>query len=236
MPSLRRTLSAEEVHAYVRDEVSGSLSEGCVGVELEWFTVYRDNPAQLVSHELLKELLRPDQPLPSGGRLNFEPGGQIEVSSAPASSLGVICADAASADLELIQTKLGQAGIGLLGIGLDPCRHSPRVLEVPRYRAMEEYLDSAWPNGRRMMRDTAAIQVNIDAGLEGQGDRWRLVHDLGPTMLACFSNSALSDGRPTGWRSTRMAIWQSLYPTRTRPAISVGDPPRIGPPMPWQPE
>jgi glutamate--cysteine ligase len=224
MPSAHRTLSVEDLHDHVRDEITGSLSEGCVGVELEWLTVFRNNPAEPVSHDLLKRLLEPEKPLPSGGRLTFEPGGQLEISSAPASSVGVICADAASADIELVQAKLDQAGIRMVGIGLDPYRRNPRVLEMPRYRAMEAYFDSAWPNGRRMMRDTAAIQVNLDAGLEDQAGRWRLVHALGPVLLACFSHSALSNGRPTGWRSTRMAIWQSLDASRTSPAAHVDDP------------
>lgn len=224
MPSAHRTLSVADVHDHIRDEITGSLSEGCVGVELEWLTVYRDNPVELVSHDLIKRLLEPERPLPSGGRLNFEPGGQLEVSSAPASSVGVICADAASADIELIQTKLEPAGIRLLGIGLDPCRHNPRVLDVPRYQAMEKYLDSQWPNGRRMMRDTASVHVNLDAGLEDQAGRWRFVHDLGPMLVACFSNSALAGGKPTGWRSSRMAIWQSIDPSRTRPVALGPDP------------
>lgn len=224
MPSVHRTLSLEDVHSHVRDELSGSLSEGCLGVELEWLTVYPGNPQELVSHVLLKQLVDFEEPLPSGGRLNIEPGGQVEISSAPASSLGVICSTAASADIELIQSKLDPAGIRLLGVGLDPYRHNPRVLAVPRYQAMERYFDSAWRQGRRMMRDTAAVHVNLDAGLEDQTARWRLVHDLGPTLLACFANSAIAGGRPTGWRSTRMAIWQSLDPSRTRPAEGGPDP------------
>src|SRR5207248_11177923 len=34
---------------------------------------------------------------------------------------------------------------------------------------------------------------------------------------AAFANSPLREGRPTGWKSTRQAIWARLDPCRTRP-------------------
>ncbi|MDQ4149305.1 MAG: glutamate-cysteine ligase family protein [Actinomycetota bacterium] len=223
MPSARRTLSFQDVRSHVRDEISGSLSEGCVGVELEWLALDPQKPEKVIPLELLEQLLDPAEPLPSGGRLTFEPGGQVEISSSPTSCLRIVC-PAASADIGLIQSKLSTLGIRLIGVGLNPYRSSPRLLDLPRYRAMEEYLDNEWPKGRSMMRDTASVQVNIDAGLGEEAARWRFVHALGPALTACFSNSAILNGRPTGWRSTRMATWQSLDASRTRPASGTGDP------------
>jgi ergothioneine biosynthesis glutamate--cysteine ligase EgtA len=66
------------------------------------------------------------------------------------------------------------------------------------------------------------VQVNVDAGDDGDGvsgwrRRWRLAHRLGPVLVAAFANSPLWHGRPTGWRSSRQALWTRLDPGRTRP-------------------
>jgi glutamate--cysteine ligase len=73
-----------------------------------------------------------------------------------------------------------------------------------------------------MMCSTASVQVCLDAGEQGSGPasvgwRWRLLHALGPVFVAAFANSPLREGRPTGWKSTRQAIWARLDPCRTRP-------------------
>jgi glutamate--cysteine ligase len=85
---------------------------------------------------------------------------------------------------------------------------------------MEEYFDTAWPAGRTMMRNTASIQVNVDvAGPGGIDSRWHLVHDLGPVLTACFANSPFdTTGRPSGFRSTRAAVWNAIDPGRTASA------------------
>jgi glutamate--cysteine ligase len=56
------------------------------------------------------------------------------------------------------------------------------------------------------------------------GWRWRLLHALGPVMVAAFANSPLREGRPTGWKSTRQAIWARLDPCRTRPPANAVPP------------
>ena len=88
---------------------------------------------------------------------------------------------------------------------------------------MEEFFDRDGPWGRVMMCSTASVQVCVDAGLAGGGQagyryryRWRLLHALGPVLVAAFANSPLRAGRPTGWKSTRQAVWARLDPGRTR--------------------
>ena len=99
---------------------------------------------------------------------------------------------------------------------------------------MEEFFDRAGPWGRTMMCSTASVQVSLDAGDEGPGWsgyrwRWQLLHAIGPVLVAAFANSPLRGGRPTGWVSTRQAIWARLDPTRTRPPAT---PSRRGRPRP----
>ena len=51
------------------------------------------------------------------------------------------------------------AGLTLTGRGLDLQRSLTRVLELPRYAAMEEFFDRRGPWGRVMMCSTASVQV-----------------------------------------------------------------------------
>src|SRR5450755_1761418 len=196
---------------------------GTLGVELEWLVCDRSDPALPVPHEkVARSLAVLDTPgsLPGEGRLTFEPGGQVELSSAPAASLGD-CVAAASRDLAALRQALRPAGLTLVGRGFDPCRPARRVLDLPRYAAMEEFFDRDGPWGRLMMGSTASVQVCVDAGRECAGStgfrfRWRLLHAIGPVLVAAFANSPLRAGRPTGWKSTRQAVWARLDPGRTR--------------------
>jgi ergothioneine biosynthesis glutamate--cysteine ligase EgtA len=196
---------------------------GQLGVELEWLVKDGRDPALPVDQQrVTAALARLDAPgaLPGGGRLTIEPGGQVELSSAPAAGLAG-CVSAAADDLAALRGALQPAGLLLDGQGMDPIRSPRRVLDASRYVAMEQFFDRGGPWGRIMMCSTASVQVCIDAGQEEPGPagfrwRWRLVHALGPMLVAAFANSPLRVSRPTGWKSTRQAIWSRLDPTRTR--------------------
>src|SRR5437764_884874 len=76
--------------------------------------------------------------------------------------------------------------------------------------------------GRVMMCGTASVQANVDLGSGPDADadaeaRWRQAHRIGPTLAAAFANSPFEGGAPSGWRSTRLAVWQALDATRTSP-------------------
>jgi len=197
---------------------------GTVGVELEWLVRDGRDPGLPVDQRRVAAALAglgTPGALPGGGRLTTEPGGQVEISSAPAAGVGP-CVVTACHDLNALRQAALSGGLCLAGEGLDPLRSPRRVLDVPRYAAMEEFFTRAGPWGRLMMCSTASVQVCLDAGEPGSGPasvgwRWRLLHALGPVLVAAFANSPLREGRPTGWKSTRQAIWARLDPCRTRP-------------------
>jgi glutamate--cysteine ligase len=86
---------------------------------------------------------------------------------------------------------------------------------------MEKFFDREGPWGRQMMCGTASVQVCLDAGDDGAGEsgyrsRWRLLHAIGPVLVAAFANSPLRGGQPTGWRSARQQVWSKVDPGRTR--------------------
>jgi glutamate--cysteine ligase len=200
-----------------------------VGLELEWLVHDQRKPASPVSPARLAAALGPwcppalrdppafQAPLPNGSAVTVEPGGQVEISTRPANSLAA-CLAAAAADARLLTARLARAGLSTLGAGTDPHRVPTRLLDVPRYAAMEAYFDRRGPSGRTMMCATAAVQTCLDAGDSVSfADRWRTLHAIGPVLVAMFANSPVLAGHRTGWRSSRQAAWLDIDPHRTSP-------------------
>ncbi|MGE5132256.1 MAG: ergothioneine biosynthesis glutamate--cysteine ligase EgtA [Gemmatimonadota bacterium] len=218
-----RPLSEDDAAEHAHGICFKTGPPGQLGVELEWLVRDCRDPALPVDHERVKAALAPlSDPgaLPGEGRLTVEPGGQIELSSAPAAGVGA-CVAAACGDLTALRRAAGAAGLGLAGQGVDAYRPPRRLLQLPRYRAMEEFFDRSGPWGRIMMCSTASVQVCVDAGDDGDGPsgyrwRWQLLHALGPVLVAAFANSPMLGGRPSGWKSTRQVVWARLDPSRTR--------------------
>ena len=125
-----------------------------VGIEIEWLVRDARNPAIGVSAERITDAMSgfaasPGLPtssspgvLPSGAPLTTEPGGQLELSSLPADSLAD-CVRATVDDLAALRAAADAAGLELAGFGLDPLRPPRRVLDLPRYAAMEAFFDRA---------------------------------------------------------------------------------------------
>jgi glutamate--cysteine ligase len=224
-------LREEDAEAYVRGVCFKTGPPARTGVELEWLVHDRVDPGAPVDPKRLDAALAglgSGGVLRGGGVLTREPGGQVELSSAPAESVADCVRDGA-ADLAVLRGALAGHGLDLVGAGLEPLRDPPRVLDHPRYRAMEAHFDRGGPWGRVMMRSTAALQVSVDAGVEGTGAsgfrrRWELAHRLGPVLVAGFANSPVWRGEPTGWCSTRVAVWGRMDPGRVRPPVHDGDP------------
>lgn len=151
-----------------------------------------------------------------GATVSFEPGGQIEYASPALTSL-----DALERDLVEVMTSLANAleaeGITLLARGVDPVnRLEDAELWVAgeRYRRMAAHYARRGPWGRRMMRQTAAVHVNIDA-VGPRFEAWDVVNAAVPGLVAAFANSPMVEGAPSGHRSARAAQWRRLDPTRT---------------------
>ena len=236
-PPAQSRLTEEDAEAHVHGICFKTGPPHRVGVELEWLVRDARDPALRVPAERIfsavADLTAPavlpcPAALPSGSVLTTEPGGQLELSSAPADSLGE-CVTAVRREMTTLRETVRRAGLALQGYGYDPLRPPRRVLQLPRYAAMEEFFDRTGPWGREMMCNTASVQVCLDAGLDtaatgGYRWRWRLAHRIGPVLVAAFANSALRQGRLSGWRSTRQEVWGHLDPGRTLPPATDGNP------------
>ncbi|MFF0816060.1 ergothioneine biosynthesis glutamate--cysteine ligase EgtA [Rhodococcus sp. NPDC003318] len=199
-----------------------------IGAELEWLTRTRDGgrpgpeefAAALGPHA--PTTIAPDSPalpLPGGSVVTLEPGGQIELSSAPMAAADDLCA-ALDADTEQLRGLLAGAGIAVDDGAADRDRPAHRILPAPRYRAMQRRFDSIGPYGRLMMCNTTATQVSVDAGADTAevAARWRALYAIGPALLAAFACSPRLHGIPPGdWASQRMRTWFELDRGRTEP-------------------
>jgi glutamate--cysteine ligase len=212
--------------ASARDRIGGQSfrpsDDERVGLECEWHVFDRADVTRVVPLEDLIALTTALGPLPAGSRVTFEPGGQLELSTAPAPTVDAASA-ALAADHDTVAASLAAHGLALVATGVDPVRPPVRQLRQGRYDAMEAFFDRDGPAGRRMMCRTAALQVNIDhSGGEEPARRWRVAHAVGPALAAAFATSPVAEGQPTGWAGTRLATWFDIDPTRTG-AVS-GDP------------
>jgi glutamate--cysteine ligase len=158
----------------------------------------------------------PSWKLPDGTSISFEPGGQIEISSAPHATASSAI-EATRALAEKIQENMTAADIDLLPFGVDPYNGIdavPLQLHRDRYARMTRYFDSIGPSGIRMMRQTAAIQINLERGQEPR-KRWTLLNAVAPYLVALFANSRNYAGNPTEHASFRAHLWRTLDNSRT---------------------
>lgn len=154
--------------------------------------------------------------LEDGGVLFFEPGGQLEYSSAPHWGPSALLSTL-RAVLGPLEESARAAGVELVGRGIDPVTPAAEVplqLCSPRYVRMDRYLSLGGPAGPRMMRQTASLQVNLDFPSEPLL-AWRVMNAAAPYLTAMFANSAVYAGGITGHRSFRAATWRALDPART---------------------
>jgi glutamate--cysteine ligase len=163
--------------------------------------------------------------IPGGGSITYEPGGQLEYASPPCPTASSLLGLLRSAVIPL-RAAAADEGIELLATGIDPfnsVERSPLVLAARRYHSMAEYFSRIGPAGARMMRQTASLQVNLDFDDE-PWLRWRVLNAMAPYATAIFANSPIYLGAPTGYQSTRAAVWQRVDPSRTGMPFDQHDP------------
>ena len=214
-----------------------SANPHAIGLELELIPVHKTtrtralatNDARASSAEVLSLIGRREGwheqsngsdpsswKLADGAYISFEPGGQIEISTAPKPTASASI-DSTQSLVKMLRDAMSNAGIELLARGVDPFNTIdavPLQLERERYADMTRYFDSIGPSGVQMMRQTAALQINLERG-EDPESRWRLLNSLAPIVVALFANSRQYARKPTAWASYRAHLWRTLDPSRT---------------------
>ena len=167
----------------------------------------------------------PDWVTPEGGRIGYEPGGQIEISSPvfqSAEGLALFLGRTVTA----LRQSAAPADIELLTLGIDPYNAIEDVateLHAPRYDDMVRHFNSIGPSGARMMRQTASLQLNVELGPDPLA-RWSLLNALAPYLTAKFANSRCYANSDTGFASYRARLWQALDASRTGIPFNASDP------------
>jgi glutamate--cysteine ligase len=154
--------------------------------------------------------------IPDGGAITYEPGGQLEYSSPPCPTASSLLAVLRSVVLPL-RTAARAEGIDLLATGIDPFNSAddaPMLVSAERYDKMAEYFATIGPSGAQMMRQTASFQINLDFDQESWL-RWRVLNALAPYVTAIFANSPVYARCPSGYQSTRAAVWRGVDRSRT---------------------
>ncbi|MFC6014135.1 ergothioneine biosynthesis glutamate--cysteine ligase EgtA [Nocardia lasii] len=202
-----------------------------IGAELEWLTAGPTGARPSLDHlaaalgAYAPTSIAPDSPahpLPGGSMVTVEPGGQVELSSAPFADPAALT-EHLRADAVRLRDLLAARGIAVFAAAADAGRPAERLLRLPRYAAMQRRFDSVGPFGALMMCNTAATQVSVDAGADPAEvhARWTALYALGPALIAAFACSPRLHGIPPGnWASQRMRTWLRLDPSRTRPPVA----------------
>lgn len=180
-----------------------AAAPGRIGAEVELFL---SAPVPVLTDPSFIELAGPSR----------EPGGQLELSPAPQSSPDVL-AGLLCRCLERIQESAVAVGAQVELFGTHPNRaHVPLAVASPRYLAMQRLFDRVGPDGRRMMRLTASLQICVDLlpGRDGI-EQWLVANLAGPALAATFANSPHLDGTLSGRPGNRTAIWLGVDLTRT---------------------
>jgi glutamate--cysteine ligase len=213
---------------------AGLANQRGIGVEVEFFGLHPTVPgwrrltlaeqAARLDHEAHGSSVigtRADvdayEPWPAAtGRLTFEPGGQIEFSGGVQATAADALDEVEHVTRELVRVW-GRTDDRLVSVGTDVFSDNDEVeqqLPLVRYRAMDRHLAARGSAGRRMMRNTCSVQVNLDPGVGEQADaRWRLANLAAPVITASFACSPALPPDPAV--STRARAWRQLDQSRT---------------------
>ena len=149
--------------------------------------------------------------------VSLEPGGQLELSGAPLSTIHDICNETGQHLMEVKQVA-DQIGVGFLGAGFDPLwpRADIPVMPKGRYDIMRAYMPKVGTLGLDMMLRTCTIQANLD--FDSEADmvlKFRTSLALQPIATALFACSPFTEGRPNGFLSARANVWTDTDADRT---------------------
>jgi glutamate--cysteine ligase len=149
--------------------------------------------------------------------VTLEPGGQLELSGAPAADVHAIVAEQDAHMRELAEMS-ERMGVHWLGVGFHPFARRDELHFVPkaRYRTMREYFPTRGQYGLDMMLRTCTVQANLDYATEADAMRkMRLALAIAPLTTAMFANSPYVEGRAFGGVTMRGRVWLDVDDSRT---------------------
>lgn len=147
-----------------------------------------------------------------GASITLEPGGQLELSGKPLSTVHETCAEFTQHYRELHAVSLPHH-LSWFTAGFHPWATREEIQWMPkgRYRVMRQFLPTRGGRGLDMMLRTCTVQANFDYASEAQcGERLRVANAIAPVIAALFANSPFVEGRDTGLRTARSTVWTDV--------------------------
>lgn len=231
-----RVLSSEEDLASYFQAFSKSPRKIRIGIEAEFFAVERRTghalpyEGPLSIHAILKELRTrfAYEPVLESGNIialkrgewiiSLEPGGQMELSAPPVANVFEIEKQLKQFFSELLSLNDLFPEAAWLAVGMQPFSPLEEITWVPkkRYQIMGEYLRTRGTMSHEMMKRTATNQICLDYTSEEDAmEGLRLTLGLTSIVSAMFAHSPFSDGRPNGFLTRRLEIWNHTSPDRS---------------------
>src|SRR5213595_599738 len=154
-----------------------------------------------------KENGQPIALLSKDASVTLEPGGQLELSGAPARSFADVAKEIRD---HLEEVRRDSDGARWLAAGYRPFGTRDDVPWMPkgRYAAMKSSLGPRGPLALDMMLMTATVQANLDWSDEQDlAEKVRTATAVSPIVSAMFANSPLKNGRESGYLDYRYQVW-----------------------------
>ena len=222
-------------------DLINDLASGCkpknkwkIGVELEQFAFnvqthaalpYEGKPgirmflkhlAENYNWQIVTENSLPIALRKNGISITLEPGGQIEYSGSPVSSVMESVGEL-DGFLEELYAAAYDCGIDFLNTGLHPTWSREDIHWMPkgRYIIMREYMQKKGQHGLDMMMRSCGTQLNLDfQSEEDMVKKFRVCLALQPFIVALMTSSSMLDGKDTGYVSNRSFVWTDTDPDR----------------------
>lgn len=221
-----------------------SKDELKIGVEIEHIVVdkwslesvnyYQENGIEEILNKLMKYKYKPKYEgnhliglEAEEGVITLEPGGQLEISIKPCSTIHEI-EEIYFAFLNQVIPILEEQGQLLMAIGYHPKSTIDRLPFNPkeRYGLMSDYLKEKGRYAHNMMKGTAALQVSIDYfDEEDYMKKLRVANFLSPILAYLTDNAPIFEGKTFENNSLRSLIWLNTDSTRSGIITGVMDKP-----------
>jgi glutamate--cysteine ligase len=155
--------------------------------------------------------------LPGGATVSLEPGGQLEFSSEPQPTFAG-CLEQLARFEGLLASLAERFAVQPFFGGVSPVHTVDEiglVLPSERYRLMDRHFAELGTMGRRMMRQSASLQITFDYSDAAVGrELLRAALFVAPWVAGMLAHSPFVDGALAGFRSFRQPIWRNTDPAR----------------------
>lgn len=148
--------------------------------------------------------------------ITLEPGGQVEISSQTYHTAKDLSQGLTGVNHMMMETAAKQGAV-FVAKGVHPNETIETAPWMPksRYRWMREYYEKRQQSAFEMMLLSASIQVNFDYSSEADAKKKVMVSSfLSPMIGAIYANSSIEQGKPNGYITRRIPIWEKTDPDR----------------------